>query len=232
MLTRRTRQCPLLGAFRKSTRRFATSGDQLIADTREPWQARAFMSSRPRLQLLQSMHTHWVDCMPIARATPRDKSKVTPRMIRAAVIDHHSDRTSVLTVRGTVTRDPKGSVRGSRYADWDRKTGPSPSAAAMNRRSRRSAWPDQVPLRFRVCKKPVEAATVSLRGRREQPSQNRSVAQLMDAFICHHLTQSHPLKGMALSNCSSPIRRSTLGDQPAGGALDFAGGSPLARGPG
>ena len=38
MLTRRTRQCPLLGAFRKSTRRFAASGDQLIADPREPSQ--------------------------------------------------------------------------------------------------------------------------------------------------------------------------------------------------
>jgi hypothetical protein len=28
----------------------------------------------------QSMHTHCVPCMPIARAAPRDRSSVTPRV--------------------------------------------------------------------------------------------------------------------------------------------------------
>jgi hypothetical protein len=58
----------------------------------------------------QSMQTHWVRYMPIARAAPRVRSSVTPRV--------NGPRSLITTVTDlpfsgfvTVTRDPKGSVR-------------------------------------------------------------------------------------------------------------------------
>src|SRR4029079_12854295 len=63
-----------------------------------------------RDSLSQSMHSHCVWCMPIARAAPRDRSSVTPRV--------NGPRSLITTVTEfpfcgllTVTRDPKGSVR-------------------------------------------------------------------------------------------------------------------------
>ena len=73
------------------------------ADTAEPIACRV----RPRAQ---SMHTHCVPCMPIARAAPEDRSSTTPRV--------NGPRSFMTTVTDepfcgfvTVTRDPKGSVR-------------------------------------------------------------------------------------------------------------------------
>ena len=58
----------------------------------------------------QSMQTHCVPCMPIARAAPRVRSSVTPRV--------NGPRSLITTVTDlpfwgfvTVTRDPKGRVR-------------------------------------------------------------------------------------------------------------------------
>jgi hypothetical protein len=58
----------------------------------------------------QSIQTHCVPCIPIARAAPLDRSSVTPRV--------NGPRSFITTVTDdpfcgfvTVTRDPKGSVR-------------------------------------------------------------------------------------------------------------------------
>ena len=69
------------------------------------------MSLRPmKATRSQSMHTHCVRYMPIARAAPRVRSSVTPRV--------NGPRSLITTVTDfsfsgfvTVTRDPKGSVR-------------------------------------------------------------------------------------------------------------------------
>ena len=115
----------------------------------------------------QSMHTHWVPCMPIARAAPRDRSSVTPCV--------NGPRSLITTVTEFPFWRVLSPLRAIRKAACDaRRCMPTgieglatrQFAALRNRRSRLHAAPNRfLGSKVRV-QEPSEAPTMSLRGRR------------------------------------------------------------------